>query len=188
MSGSERNYRTCGRSWAGGRLRAMVLLGQVRDLVCDAVVAVDALGPHLVRVRAEARIVSALQAAHPHAQVVCGQFLRLVDGAGDGDRLVVAFLIFQDHHRQPKLGVGLERSCESVVGGGLRRGVRHRASLLAPRLITLNGERVKQNLRRQTKKKPAWRKPGGQGEGVRCYRSEERRVGKECRSRWSPYH
>src|SRR2546430_10886946 len=23
---------------------------------------------------------------------------------------------------------------------------------------------------------------------VRAYRSEERRVGKECRSRWSPYH
>ena len=23
---------------------------------------------------------------------------------------------------------------------------------------------------------------------VRTYRSEERRVGKECRSRWSPYH
>ena len=23
---------------------------------------------------------------------------------------------------------------------------------------------------------------------VRCVRSEERRVGKECRSRWSPYH
>ena len=22
----------------------------------------------------------------------------------------------------------------------------------------------------------------------RCVRSEERRVGKECRSRWSPYH
>src|SRR2546430_13947463 len=22
----------------------------------------------------------------------------------------------------------------------------------------------------------------------RCWRSEERRVGKECRSRWSPYH
>jgi len=28
--------------------------------------------------------------------------------------------------------------------------------------------------------------PGGQAEYVR--RSEERRVGKECRSRWSPYH
>jgi len=24
--------------------------------------------------------------------------------------------------------------------------------------------------------------------GERCFRSEERRVGKECRSRWSPYH
>src|SRR5215217_8561029 len=24
--------------------------------------------------------------------------------------------------------------------------------------------------------------------GRRCTRSEERRVGKECRSRWSPYH
>ena len=24
--------------------------------------------------------------------------------------------------------------------------------------------------------------------GLRVYRSEERRVGKECRSRWSPYH
>ena len=24
--------------------------------------------------------------------------------------------------------------------------------------------------------------------GIQKYRSEERRVGKECRSRWSPYH
>jgi len=24
--------------------------------------------------------------------------------------------------------------------------------------------------------------------GTKCRRSEERRVGKECRSRWSPYH
>ena len=35
-----------------------------------------------------------------------------------------------------------------------------------------------------------WHKPGPQDEipvdGP--YRSEERRVGKECRSRWSPYH
>ena len=23
---------------------------------------------------------------------------------------------------------------------------------------------------------------------MKCFRSEERRVGKECRSRWSPYH
>src|SRR2546426_11927196 len=26
------------------------------------------------------------------------------------------------------------------------------------------------------------------GTGIRSVRSEERRVGKECRSRWSPYH
>ena len=26
------------------------------------------------------------------------------------------------------------------------------------------------------------------GEGLEVLRSEERRVGKECRSRWSPYH
>ena len=29
--------------------------------------------------------------------------------------------------------------------------------------------------------------PAQAGEAVLC-RSEERRVGKECRSRWSPYH
>ena len=28
----------------------------------------------------------------------------------------------------------------------------------------------------------------GQRYGYRIHRSEERRVGKECRSRWSPYH
>ena len=34
------------------------------------------------------------------------------------------------------------------------------------------------------------RRPGGAGRGgaPRHRRSEERRVGKECRSRWSPYH
>src|SRR5256885_11475412 len=32
-----------------------------------------------------------------------------------------------------------------------------------------------------------YRRPLRVGETVRC-RSEERRVGKECRSRWSPYH
>ena len=33
-------------------------------------------------------------------------------------------------------------------------------------------------------------KPSSRGQffDVECYRSEERRVGKECRSRWSPYH
>ena len=29
---------------------------------------------------------------------------------------------------------------------------------------------------------------GPSGSGKSTFRSEERRVGKECRSRWSPYH
>ena len=29
---------------------------------------------------------------------------------------------------------------------------------------------------------------GGMANVYRAHRSEERRVGKECRSRWSPYH
>ena len=33
----------------------------------------------------------------------------------------------------------------------------------------------------------AFNSPGAEGFGVKR-RSEERRVGKECRSRWSPYH
>ena len=34
-----------------------------------------------------------------------------------------------------------------------------------------------------------WKKQKGETlYTVRCLRSEERRVGKECRSRWSPYH
>ena len=30
--------------------------------------------------------------------------------------------------------------------------------------------------------------PSGSGKSTLLNRSEERRVGKECRSRWSPYH
>ena len=45
----------------------------------------------------------------------------------------------------------------------------------------------------EKKKKPAGKDDGKLrfgfiGTGSRCHRSEERRVGKECRSRWSPYH
>src|ERR1039458_1035254 len=46
-----------------------VLLQEVRNLVGDAVVAVDSASPDLVRVRADPRIFSALDAAHPAAQV-----------------------------------------------------------------------------------------------------------------------
>src|SRR3989442_9832840 len=34
----------------------------------------------------------------------------------------------------------------------------------------------------------SWKNPDASLENVTFERSEERRVGKECRSRWSPYH
>jgi len=42
-------------------------------------------------------------------------------------------------------------------------------------------------LRRQQLKSAGENHPGTPDQ-VTCKRSEERRVGKECRSRWSPYH
>ena len=35
---------------------------------------------------------------------------------------------------------------------------------------------------------PHWLKHAEMNEDMLGFRSEERRVGKECRSRWSPYH
>jgi len=59
------------------------------------------------------------------------------------------------------------RSYEVVVSGHVGRAV---ADTLAPLTLTaVNGETTIS------------------GEGFDA-RSEERRVGKECRSRWSPYH
>ena len=40
---------------------------------------------------------------------------------------------------------------------------------------------------KKEKKAPVSQPSEGQGYEI-IYRSEERRVGKECRSRWSPYH
>src|SRR5438034_4329767 len=46
---------------------------------------------------------------------------------------------------------------------------------------------VRRPARRQTQEVPAGARGARPGE-PRRHRSEERRVGKECRSRWSPYH
>ena len=37
-------------------------------------------------------------------------------------------------------------------------------------------------------KKSTWLSEGFSEAEIKTTRSEERRVGKECRSRWSPYH
>jgi hypothetical protein len=56
-----------------------------------------------------------LETAHPAPEVALGDLLCLVDRAGDCDRLVVAFLVFGDQHRQTQFGVGLQRDRKSVV-------------------------------------------------------------------------
>ena len=44
------------------------------------------------------------------------------------------------------------------------------------------------NVKKETIKKNRNKIPGLTYENGEVLRSEERRVGKECRSRWSPYH
>jgi len=70
------------------------------------------------------------------------------------------------------LVVGIDVDCRDAMGANLVNSV---AEALAPRLAALAearaGLRILTNLSDR-----------------RCVRSEERRVGKECRSRWSPYH
>ena len=48
----------------------------------------------------------------------------------------------------------------------------------------INGEREELSTKIEIKMTGDWEDGNFCGE----YRSEERRVGKECRSRWSPYH
>ena len=50
----------------------------------------------------------------------------------------------------------------------------------------MNGHRINPNLYVEYDVKRGLRDSAGKG--VLTGRSEERRVGKECRSRWSPYH
>src|ERR1700676_5094477 len=66
----------------------------------DTVAAVDSGDPDLVHIRAETRIISALQAVQPAAEVTRGDLLLLIDRAGKCDRLDVAFLVFGDQYRQ----------------------------------------------------------------------------------------
>ena len=51
---------------------------------------------------------------------------------------------------------------------------------------------MNENIRKMTKSELLiavdWAKQEGWNPGLYDARSEERRVGKECRSRWSPYH
>src|SRR5258708_5493085 len=113
----------------GGRWRSDLL--QVIDRVGkgDAVATVDSGDPDLVHRRAESRILSALQSLHPASEVTRGDLLRLIDRAGECDRLDVAFLVFGDQYRQvvclvvSHLVAFLTMRCSSVrQGQGSSRG------------------------------------------------------------------
>src|ERR1051325_11694265 len=69
-------------------------------------------------------------------------------------------------------GVLLEQQAAELYAAGLRRINVH--------LDTLDRERFRHITRRDDLDRVL--------EGIETCRSEERRVGKECRSRWSPYH
>ena len=46
----------------------------------------------------------------------------------------------------------------------------------------------KTNKYKKAQTKLSWKQDAWKSLNTKIYRSEERRVGKECRSRWSPYH
>src|SRR2546422_4633793 len=68
----------------------------------------------------------------------------------------------------------------SVVSRAWRGSKSARPSL--PRHLHLRGPRTRPRMDHPSRLRPAGLP------ALRVFRSEERRVGKECRSRWSPYH
>lgn len=73
----------------------------------DEVLAIHPACPEFIANRAEARVLAALYAARPAAEVTPGDLLRLVDAGGDGDRFVLAVLVLGDQHRELQLGSAL---------------------------------------------------------------------------------
>ena len=49
-------------------------------------------------------------------------------------------------------------------------------------------DETKTQIPKPTRQRGPMGRMGGMRRGEKAKRSEERRVGKECRSRWSPYH
>ena len=68
-----------------------------------------------------------------------------------------------------------------ALGAGLWAG-------LAVAQAPAPGARVEELLELARQRNPELAAMGFEAEAAQARRSEERRVGKECRSRWSPYH
>lgn len=113
------------------------------DLGRKPVAAVDSVRPEPVPGWADTRVLSAFQSSHPAAEVACAQFARLLDRAGNGDRLVVAVLVLRDQHGQAELRVRLERNREPVVAfllffGAWDSSLSHLFALWLSRLFSLD--------------------------------------------------
>ena len=73
--------------------------------------------------------------------------------------------------------IELMREANQLVGKTLGEVAKH----IVPGVSTLQLDKIAEEFIRDNGAVPAFLGYGG-------FRSEERRVGKECRSRWSPYH
>src|SRR2546426_12798660 len=89
----------------------------------------------------------------------------------------------------------LFRSKIEAKTGGLRQKIRDRMRTVKKRVMAIalatrqpGPQREERQRKQYAELLSVTRKILNQAQGVMEERSEERRVGKECRSRWSPYH
>ena len=76
--------------------------------------------------------------------------------------------------------IGLPEEAAEGVLAFMERGLEGAEPLVAALTDPLHAERAERELEERLR--------GEKWDVLACLRSEERRVGKECRSRWSPYH
>src|SRR3712207_7360263 len=93
--------------------------------------------------------------------------------------VTVYYFFFQAEDGIRDIGVTGVQTCALPIFAAVRGSARTRSRTRGRR------RRGHAASRRATPRPRAPRPPRG---GRTCPRSEERRVGKECRSRWSPYH
>src|SRR5256885_4127385 len=102
------------------------------------------------------------------------------------DRLYVFFFFFSSRRRHTRLqGDWSSDVCSSDLYHGDRTGEPGQEGGLLQRGVATADHRDVLVAEEETVTRRA---PGDAVPGQSLLRSEERRVGKECRSRWSPYH
>src|SRR2546430_9371861 len=109
----------------------------------------------------------------------------MIEKMMQGAHKQLTFFFFQAEDGIRDLTVTGVQTCAlpiSLPGNPLRRPARRRVALAAAPASRALGRRAGRHRPGQSVR------PGRRRDPRRPDRSEERRVGKECRSRWSPYH